>query len=190
MKVRLNLATAPLENNRPFLFASAALGTVAAGALVLLSLHAYEGWRESRDNRSKVAALEREMRELRNERRDLEEYFKLSETRRIMERAAFLNSLIERRSFPWTGIFMDLERRLPEGVRVVNISPRMHEGRVELRLVVGARSDEGKLEFLKTLEGAKEFSSVQVVSERRQERADDPDKILLELVAWYSSLGP
>lgn len=188
MKVRLNLATAPLENNRPFLFGSALLGTVAVAALVVLSLHAYQGWRESRENRSKVAALESEMRDLRNERRDLEEYFKLAETRRVMDRAGFLNSLIERRSFPWTGIFMELERRLPEGVRVVSISPRMHAGRVELKLVVGAKSDEGKLEFLKTLEGAREFSSVQVVSERRQDRADDPDKILLELVAWYSSL--
>jgi Tfp pilus assembly protein PilN len=118
----------------------------------------------------------------------LDEFFKRPDTRRVMDRASFLNSLIVRRSFPWTRIFMDLEKRLPEGVRVVSISPRMREGRVELKLVVGAASDEGKLQFLKTLEKAKEFTSVQVLAERRQDRTTEPDKVLLDLVAWYSSL--
>jgi len=188
MKVRLNLATAPFENHRRFLLGSTLLGVVAVGALAALSMDVYRGWRESRNVREQAAGLETEMRQFRKERRELEEFFKRAETRRVMERAAFLNSLIVRRSFPWTRIFMDLEQRLPEGVRVVSISPRMREGRVELKLVVGATSDEGKLEFLKTLERAKEFSSVQVLGERRQDRPSEPDKVLLDLVAWYSSL--
>ncbi len=188
MKVRLNVATAPFENHRRFLLGSTLLGVVAFGALGVLSMDVYRGWRESRNTREQAGRLEAEMRELRKERRDLEEFFKRPETHRVMDRAAFLNSLIVRRSFPWTRIFMDLEQRLPEGVRVVSISPRMREGRVELKLVVGATSDEGKLQFLKTLERAKEFSSVQVIAERRQERPNEPDKVVLDLVAWYSSL--
>jgi len=188
MKVRLNLATAPLENHRRFVLGSALVGLAALGTLAGLSMHVYRVQRESRNLRAQAARIEREMREFRAEHRELEAFFKRSDTRRVMDRAAFLNSLIEQRSFPWTRIFMDLERRLPEGVRVVSISPRMREGRVELKLVVGAMSDEGKLEFLKTLEKAKEFTSVQVLSERRQDRPTEPDKILLDLVAWYSSL--
>jgi len=187
MKVRLNLATSPLENNRRFILGAVLAGTIALVALALLSWDTYRGWRANRELRAELSLRESEIREFREQRRELEAFFKSPETRMVMERAAFLNALIGQRSFPWTRIFMDLERRLPEGVRVVSISPRMEEGRVELKLVVGATSDETKLKFLKTLEASREFSRIQVVTETRPERAGETDRVVLELVAWYAA---
>lgn len=187
MKLRLNLATSPLENNRRFILGASLVGVAALGLFVLLARQAYSDWRESRDIREKTARLETQMRELRDDRQKLERFFKDSDTRRAMDRAAFLNSLIEQRSFPWTRIFMDLERLLPEGVRVVSIAPQMREGRVELRLIVGATSDEAKLKFLQVLERESDFSGVQVLSESRPSRSEQGDKVVLELVAWYST---
>ena len=61
--------------------------------------------------------------------------------KQVIDRSAFLNSLIDERSFPWTKIFMDLEKTLPPGVRVVSISPRLVNGRAEVALEVGVASD-------------------------------------------------
>jgi len=187
MKVRLNLATSPLENNRRFIFGAGFVGVVAVALLVVLSTHSLRLWRANRAARSEASQLESEMRDFRRERRDLEAFFKQQDTREVMDRAAFLNGLIEQRSFPWTRVFMDLERLLPEGVRVVSLQPQMRDGRVEVRLVVGAPSDELKLEFVKTLDSAPEFNSIQVIGETRPTRGESTDRVLLELVAWYAS---
>ena len=70
--------------------------------------------------------------------------FKSPAAQQVLDRAAFLNSLIDERSFPWTKIFMDLEQTLPPGVRVVSISPRLVNGRAEVQLKVGAATDESE----------------------------------------------
>lgn len=187
MKVRLNLATSPLENRRRFVLGAALVGTVACVALFLLSWHAYKSWQRDRDYRGKVARLEQAMNSLREQRRALEQFFNQPENAKLRDRAAFLNALIEQRSFPWTKIFMDLERRLPEGVRVVSIAPKMTNGRVEVKLLVGAASDESKLKFLRALETSKEFSRIQVLAETLPTGPGEADKVMLELVAWYAT---
>jgi Tfp pilus assembly protein PilN len=185
MKIRLNLATAPSPNQRRFLVGTGLLGTLGVVGLVLLSWQTYTGWHRDRDHRARMAQLNAQMAQLAVERRALEEFFVQSGTLQVRDRAAFLNALIEQRSFPWTKIFMDLEHLLPEGVHVVSIAPRMVGERVEVKLVVGAASDESKLQFLRALEGAREFSRIQLLSEVHPTGAADVDKVRLELITWY-----
>ena len=187
MKVRLNIATSPLENNRRFICGATLAGVLALGALVGLSARTVQKWNESRTLRGNVARLQSEIREYRQQRRDLDDFFKKPATRNIMDRAAFLNGLIDQRSFPWTKVFVDLERSLPEGVRVVSIAPRMSQGRVEVKLTIGAVSDESKLKFLKTVTAAREFSRVQVLSETRPTKQTETDRVLLEILVWYQT---
>jgi hypothetical protein len=187
MNIRLNLATAPLENNRRFIFGALFAGILALGLFVQLARQTYADLRESRDIRQKMAALDSHMRDLRDAHRRLALVFKEPENKRTMERAAFLNALIVQRSFPWTQVFMDFERLLPEGVRVVSITPEMKDGRVQVRLTVGATSDEAKLQFLKAIEGAKQFNGVQVIGEARLNRPGLEDRVRLDLAAWYAA---
>ncbi len=190
MKVRLNLATAPLENQRRFVLGAVLAGGLALGLLVVLSLQTYRNWRASRDLRAEVSRLQSELRDFRARSKELEDFFDTPGARRVMDRAGFFNNLIEQRSFPWTKIFMDLEHRLPRGVRVVSIAPSLESGRVEVKLVVGASSDENKILFLKALEDSPEFSRVQVLSESRATLPSETDKVLVEVVAWYKSVLP
>jgi len=189
MKVRLNLATAPLENQRRFLLGAALGGALALALFVVLSVQVFRSWRSSSELRAETAQLQADMARFRDERRALEDFFKTPDARRIQDRAEFLNGLIQQRSFPWTKIFENLEEKMPVGVRVVSISPKMDKGRVEVKLTVGARSDEDKIRLLQALEESAEFSRVQVVSENRPQRSD-ADALLLEVVAWYKMVTP
>ena len=187
MKVRLNLATSPLENNRRFLAGSGLLGALTLILLVVLSVHDYRGWRANRALRGQISQSESKIRDLDRRQQQLAAFFKNPQTTEDMQRAAFLNSLIEQRSFPWTKIFMDLEQTLPPGVRVVSIAPHMENGKVEVRLVVGAMTDEAKLKFLKSLEASQVFSGIQVRQEARRDQPGSTDRVMLELVAWYAT---
>jgi hypothetical protein len=188
MKLRLNLATAPQANHRPFLAAAALGGTLAVLALVLLSHAAYTSWLSSRELRADTSRWEAQIRADRQKQQELQSYFRSAGAREILDRSAFLNSLIDERSFPWTRIFMDLEQTLPPGVRVVSISPRLVDGRAEVTLQVGTATDDGKIQFLQALEKSKMFSGMVVKNERRSDQPGAADRIVLDLTVWYSTI--
>jgi len=187
MKLRLNLSTAPLDNKRPFLAAAGALGVVGLLVFVLLGHAAFTSWRSSRDLRAEISRWQGEIRVNREKQAALEAYFQTAQAKQVLDRAAFLNSLIGQRSFPWTKIFMDLEQILPPGVRVVNISPKLDNGRAQVQLTVGAESDESKIKFLQNLERSKVFSDIQVKDDHRADQQSGGDKITVQLTAWYST---
>jgi Tfp pilus assembly protein PilN len=187
MIIRLNLATQPIESNRRFAVGATTIGTLGLIAMLFLSWHAYAAWRADKAFRADETRLEGEMNALQAERGALEQFFNQPAITQRRDRAAFLNSLIAQRAFPWTRIFMDLEQSLPEGVRVVSIEPRLVGDHLELRLVIGSLNDEVKLKFLRALEGSSDFSAIEVLNEGRSERATDTDRIVLSIQARYSA---
>jgi hypothetical protein len=186
MKLHLNLTTAPEPNKRPFLAGAAAAGTVGVLALLLLSHAAYRSWQSSRELRSEISDLQDTIRRDEGRQQQLQAYFRGPAAKQILDRSAFLNSLIDERSFPWTKIFMDFEDTLPPGVRVVSIAPRLVNGRAELTLAVGALTDESKIQFLEAIEKSKTFSGMIVKDERHSDRPGT-DRVTLELTVWYST---
>jgi len=186
MKVRLNLATSPLVSNRRFALSAWVIGGVAFVGLIFLSQHTYTVWRGDRESRARQAAYESQIAALQVERENLSTFFQDGDTVARRQRAAYLNSLIQQRAFPWIKIFMDLERILPEGARVVSIEPKLQGDNVQLRFMVGATTDESKLKFLKALETSGQFSHIELLSESRPNRPEQIDRVLLELQAQYS----
>jgi type IV pilus assembly protein PilN len=186
MKVRLNLSTSPLESNRRFALGATLIGTIAVVALFGLSYRTYSVWKSDKELRARQDALELQISRLQRQRQTLSTFFENPETVQRRQRAAYLNSLIQQRAFPWIKIFMDLERILPEGVRVVSIEPKLAGDSLQLTFLVGAMSDEGKLKFLKALESSPEFSHIELLSESRPERPEQNDRVMLSLQAQYS----
>jgi type IV pilus assembly protein PilN len=137
--------------------------------------------------RAQTEAANQKIAELQAQRTDLERFFQQPENAKLHDRAAFLNSLIDGRSFNWTQMFMDLERILPGGVRVVSIEPRQVKGHVEVRLTVGTSSDEAKLKFLRALEESHQFSGIELNSDRSPKAGVGAgDQRVVELTAVYS----
>lgn len=162
-----------------------AVGIPALILCVLLGIRAVHERRSSSERRIEAGRLERQISASRLERAELELFFADPATRLLTQRAAFLNSIIDQRSFPWTDLFVDLEKRLPAGVHVLSLTPTLVENRVEVKLRVGALSDKSKLDFLKSLENAPEFSHLELLAESPSGKSDERDVVQLDLTAQY-----
>lgn len=187
MNLQLNLATSPQPNNRPFIAYSVLLGSVGLIALALLSAASYRSWRANRDLRTDMARWSASIETDQRRQRALASEFRSPGDQQVLGRSAFLNSLIDERSFPWTKLFMDLEDTLPPGVRVVSISPTLVNGRAEVKLDIGSLTDEGKIQFLQAIEKSKVFSGLVVASERHPNEPNASDKTVVSLSVWYST---
>ena len=188
MKVRLNLATKALETHRRFL-AAAGLTAVFAGLVFLgLGWHVYSARKVNAELRARTERTRREMAKFEAQRKDLERYFSQKEIASLHDRAAYINTILDARSFNWTLMFMDLERILPGGVRVISIEPKQVAGHVEVKLTVGATSDETELKFLRALEESKEFTEVQVQDDRMPNSTGNTsgDQKVIQLTTVYS----
>ncbi len=137
MKVRLNLSTSPLVSNRRFTLWTSVIGGLALIFLLVLSQRAYSIWSSDRNFRARQGGLEAQVTTLERQRQSLATFFEGADNVKRRQRAAYLNSLIQQRAFPWIKIFMDLEQILPDGARVVSIEPKLVGDDVQLKVLVG-----------------------------------------------------
>jgi type IV pilus assembly protein PilN len=191
MKVRLNIATNPLQTHRKFLAASGVIGVIAAIVCLGLSWHVYSVRKANEALRARAAAVREEMVGLMGQRDALEAFFKEERNAKLNQRSTFINSLIDEESLNWTQMFMDLEKILPTGVRLVSIEPTHDKGQVLVKLQIGAISDEAKLKFLRALENSPAFKEVRVEHEIFSDPQEpgggggDLDRLHVQLTALY-----
>jgi Tfp pilus assembly protein PilN len=191
VKTHFNLASSPLENNRRFVAGAATVGIIAVAALLVLSVHAVRARRTNGAVRTDINRLEDQIQASQREQGRLRVKLKDPKTVEVMNRAQFLNSLIEQRTFPWTKMFADLEQILPAGVRVVSISPQMDKtGRVKVMLVVSAVNDEQKMKFVRSMVASPAFSNVRPTQESHPEKVStgNTGAVLLSLEAQYATI--
>jgi len=187
MEVRLNLATKPLESHRRFLAGASLSAFVASVVLLALGWHVYSVRKAATEVFERTARFNDERAEYEAKRRELERYFNQKSIADIKDRAAFINGIIAVRSLNWTKMFMDLERILPGGVRIISIEPKQVSGHVELNLTFGAAGDDVKLQFIRALETSKQFSEVEIHSDV-QPTTTGPinDQRVVQLSTYYS----
>ncbi|PYT81726.1 MAG: hypothetical protein DMG40_08415 [Acidobacteria bacterium] len=188
MRVRLNLATKPMESHRRFLVGAGFTAFVAAVVFIALGWHVYAVREAAAEVRARTEKIREEYARYEEQRNDLKRFFDQRDIKGLDERAAFINGVIAVRSFNWTQMFMDLEHILPGGVRIISIEPKQVSGHVELNLTFGAADDEVKLKFLRALETSKKFSEVQVHSDDQSAQTSGPstDKRIVHLSTFYS----
>jgi Tfp pilus assembly protein PilN len=190
MRVGLNLATKPLVSHRRFFVGSALLGILGSILLIYLGWHFYTLRKADEEFRSRLGKVQIEMARLQEQRADLERFYARQENRNLQDRAKFIGSVIEARSFNWTKMFMDLERTLPPGVHVVKIEPKLDSGSAAVKFVVGGSSEESKVKVLKAFEDSPSFTHVEVTAESvpRQGNTQNPDVFVMEFSAIYTGI--
>ena len=189
MKVRLNLATNPLQTHRKFLAVSGLIGAIACIAVLALGWHVYSVRKSNQALRARTTEVRQEMVGLMRQRQALQTFFAEERNAQLNDRSTFLNSLIDEQSLNWTQMFMDFEKILPTGVRLMTIEPAHDKGHVLVKLQIGAISDEASLKFIRALESSPAFRNVKVVVQRNVEPppgSTDTDRLQVQLTVEYA----
>jgi type IV pilus assembly protein PilN len=186
MRVRLNLATKPLETHRRFFVFSGAAGVLAFILFLALAWHAYSVRKADAAFRLQADNALRRIDAMTAERQELERFFSEPSNDQLHDRATFVNTILDARSFNWTRMFMDLERVLPGGVRVLSIEPKQVNGQAAVKLTVGATSEEEQQKFLRALEQSAAFSHLQLTNVHPPHQDATGDLVILELTVIYS----
>ena len=186
MILDVNLATQPLETRRRFRVFSTAVGVVAAAAFFALSWHGYALRKAETAFRSESARTSSEIDALTSQRQELDRFFLEPENAKLHDRASFINTIIDARSFNWTHMFMDLEKILPLGAHIMSIEPKQVNGQASVKLVFGAASDDAKTQFLHALEESDVFSHLQLVNVHAPTQQSSGDQVIIELTVIYS----
>ncbi len=170
----LNFAQVPFRNERlPRLL----YGLIASVLAVLTLVHAVALTRyllrEQEELDVKVEELVAELAGLEAElsRTEAEIGSKANNVR--TGRIHFLTNLYRQKSFPWTGLFNQLEALIPPGVRIASISPGdpgEEPGEIEVNLQVVGRTLSDVLELVKRLETDELFTTVLPLREAETER--------------------
>jgi type IV pilus assembly protein PilN len=178
-----------LQTHRKFLAVSGLISAVAGIVFLALGWHVYTARKSNEALRARVADVRQDMVGLMRQREELESFFKEEQNAQLNERSTFLNSLIDEQSLNWTQMFMDLEKILPTGVRLVSIEPAHEKGRVLVRLQIGAVNDEAKLKFIRALENSPAFKDFKEISEKYsepQQGSADLDRLQVQLTVVYA----
>jgi type IV pilus assembly protein PilN len=185
MNVRLNLATKPLESHRRFLVGSGLLALLGGIVFLALGWHVYSSLKAQEALRRKEQENDQRAARLETRRKELDDFFARPENAKLKERAAFVNSIIDERSFDWTQMFMDLEKIMPVGVHVVSIQPQLQKGHMFVRISVAATSDDSKIKFLRAIENSAAFSNVELLNVHSAQNSGEQ---ALELNAIYARI--
>jgi len=186
MKVHLNLAIRPLRRYRSFKVFVGATGAFAVLLCAILSWHVYHARKSASALRLTAEQSTSQISELEAERRQLESFFSQPENAKLHERASYVNTILDARSFNWTRMFMDMEKVLPEGVRVLKIEPKQIGGQAAVKLTIGAANEECKRKFLSALEQSDTFTHLQLSSVHADQQSPAAGEVVLELTFIYS----
>ncbi|HTZ33057.1 MAG TPA: hypothetical protein VMH31_11400 [Methylomirabilota bacterium] len=189
MYVRLNLATKPLLSHRRFFVGSTVAGTLAGILFVVLAWHYFAVRKAETEFRARADKVQQEMAALENQKAELDRFFARPENHGIQERAKFSNGVIVARSFNWTKMFMDLEKTLPAGAHILRIEPKLGQGSVEVKFLVGTNSQDSKIQVLKAFEDSKSFSHVELyASQVPKGQPGSTDVSTVEFSAIYTGI--
>jgi hypothetical protein len=152
----LNLATRPVRNER----LPAVLFTIATVVLAAATLHHGMVLRRLWPGRSN--GLKQEVENLGTEMKNLESGPMRPAIIGAPQGAEWriIRELVDRRTFWWSELFASLEAVLPPDVRIISVSPHVHEGRYDVELVARLASPQSGLNFVKVLEDRPEFENV------------------------------
>lgn len=184
MRRAVNLASHPFINYRPFWVTASALGLVALVLTAWLGVVAFTTWRRGTQAQERLYDLQQRRAQLAAEQDELEKELRVPTTMAVLERAGFFNRLITQKRLSWARLFIDLERALPARTRVVSLSPRLRDdGRVEVRMRVGADSEKSIVELMDALGQSGKFAEVKLDSQSSE--TSRGDAVVAQLIAVY-----
>jgi len=164
-RIPLNLSSEPFRRDRPILFASAATAALLLGVFIMLVTIIVRQRDAASESRDMMARLDTQLRAINAEHAKLEAQLRQPGNAAVLDRSAFINSLLLRKGISWTRLFEDLERIFPGNVRLVAVRPYITgDNQVQLDMIVGSQNREPVIELLKRLESSEVFGATALLS--------------------------
>lgn len=187
MRLDINLASRPYKDVRRLLLRWGTFTALFALFSMLLFVYAIHSWRQSRDVNAQISRVQQEIRALDGQKAAAVALLNQPNNRAVVEQSRFLNSIIARKSFSWTRVFMELEQIVPSGLRVVSIVPNLGpDNQLQLRLRIAGNSPDKKLELIRRIEQSQSFRNARLESEAvLQPSPAVPDTLQFEVTAIY-----
>jgi len=168
--IHLNLAAKPYRDYRPVYLTVAAMAVLT---LILLGYNVVTGYEyliETEQTRTEIASLEKETADERALAKQLAERIDRIDLRTLDRRSRFINQQIKERALSFSTLLDDLERTLPNDVKLTTLNPSVDdEGNVRLALSCISRKRDGMTDFLNRLYEDPSFEKAFPGSERSEE---------------------
>lgn len=164
MRLHINLASEPFRRDRHVMAGLGALSALLACTLVILTVLAFSARSRASVMRGEVERLNAQARSFANEQAQYDGTLRQPANAEVLERSVLLNTLLERKAISWTRLFADLEKILPENVRLISIRLPRASGpsQVTLDMTVGAQTPEPVLSLLRRLAASPDFGPASV----------------------------
>jgi len=121
----------------------------------------------ARESRAQMDGLQNELNKLTAEQAKLMGQLRLPANASVLDKSAFINSLLVRKGISWTRMFSDLSEVFPYNVRLISVRPFVTaDNRIQLEMSVAAQSPAPVVELLQHLEASALFENTLIQAEQ------------------------
>jgi len=166
-RLPINLSSEPFRRDRAQFVGAGALAAVLAISLVFLIVAVVRARSAATESRIQMSRLQAELDKLNLEQTKLIGQLRLPANASVLDKSAFINALLLRKSISWTKMFADLAEVFPYNVRLVSVRPFVTpDNRVQLEMVVAAQNPVPVVDLLKRLESSSLFENTLIQNEQ------------------------
>ena len=169
MKLRTNLASRPFYNVRAVRVLIGALGLIVVALTLFNVVQVLRLTASQRTLGARASEAETKAQQLRTEAARIRTQINQRELETVSAAAREANSIIDRRAFSWTGLFIQLEATLPDDVRITSVQPRLDRDTFKVGIIAEARRAEDVAGFIEALEQTGSFKNVVPLQQRTDE---------------------
>jgi hypothetical protein len=188
MRITLNLSAAPSVRDRYALAWAIPTTIVGLAALILLGRASLQEYRDYRGIQAQLVEVQTRAADLHNQEAALRRKFEDPVHHNLLQRAQFVNNLIEQRQFSLTEASARLAGLLPEDAHLTNLvltSPKKPGEDYVVRMGITARNEDSIETFINDLEDAPDFKDVSILNQGFEEQSSQPDQVNIICTARY-----
>jgi Tfp pilus assembly protein PilN len=169
MKLQTNLATRPFYNVRAVRALTGALGLIVVALTLFNVVQLVRLTASQRTLGARASEAESQAQRLRAEATRIRTQINQRELETVSAAAREANSIIDRRAFSWTALFIQLEATLPDDVRITSVQPRLERDTFKVGIIAEARRAEDVAGFIEALEQTGAFTNVVPLQQQTDE---------------------
>jgi hypothetical protein len=179
-RIELNLAARPLRNRRLFFVLGGVIGIALVISLSLALILFVRFYLKTRGVRARLAEIRATTAQAQREENRFAA--KVSEaSKKDQAKVVVANSIILKKSFPWTGFLTQIEECLPDSSYILALVPQdVGDTQARFRFKVVSRGLDDLLGLINNLQ-ARNFSQIRVESEQK----DDLGQLTSEISVSY-----